>query len=780
MGEQDSIERLSDAIDRIVLEGNSSTDADEELAPLVALAVDLGRAMPPVRANPAFETGLRARLLTNARPSPLERLLRRMGLRHGMDAAPVHGTAAPPRRVWGYAFATAAAAVIVAAALLTFQAGSPDMPGPVAAQPAREQATTAPAAAAQPRIAAAPTAEAGYTQSDQPSNSGEASPERATAALAAPMAAASKAGAAGAAAATAGEGLPALPPLAASSPPASASGMGGAGTDQDAPSRQISFELTVPLPDLAPEAVVYRYEQPARDEGAIEDLAARLGFEPSEMRSIAGAKDFYVVTDPIKGTLEIDGQSGVIIYRSAVTGNKPKVQTPPPSDAVALKAANDWLRNAGLMPAGAGDPEVALPYSQASSKEVTFQPAEPANIVTPNPRASVSVDGDGQVVEAYLLWPQVESTVEYPARPPESAWELLEAGKAEMRFEGEHNRPDLDLTVRVTSIETGYAITYGLDDRPYLQPVVLFRGGSSAAGDARPSPFTGWVPAVADSAISQGNTHYVLATSLPETPAQLSALQPIDDGPTEEWVRQQALRLGLSDEPRLVDEGERRFWEVRDRAGEWVLQVPAGAKAQAGASERWSFGRIGQDLTGLGKAPTGEDAVEIATNFLKNHELYTPDLGPARAEQAAPDGSATIVIFQGNDPWTPAGERGVLSITINGQGQLHRVMSNQRRLKAIDTAPAISPQEALERVQAGEGRLDVPSLPGRAIYSDNAQIEKVELVYQPEMAPGEAQDPATGLPRIRYEPNYAFSGMMEVGESRLQLPFTVSLSAWAH
>ena len=105
------------------------------------------------------------------------------------------------------------------------------------------------------------------------------------------------------------------------------------------------------------------------------------------------------------------------------------------------------------------------------------------------------MDGDGSVTDAYVLWPEVESALEYPARTAESAWSLLEAGKAEVRFEGEHNRPDLDLDVRVTSAETGYAITFAEGGQAYLQPVVVFRGESEGGGESL--PFTAWAPAVA-------------------------------------------------------------------------------------------------------------------------------------------------------------------------------------------------------------------------------------------------------------------------------------------
>jgi hypothetical protein len=290
--------------------------------------------------------------------------------------------------------------------------------------------------------------------------------------------------------------LPALPPLSASHPPVIIGGMGGAPEiDGPAPVRQIVFERAVALPDLGQQVTVYRYRQADSSLEANRIMAANLGFDPEQLRPIVGAEGAYVVSEEGKGYLEIHGPGGAMIYESGDMGRKLGMEPgrPLPTDAEVVAAATRWLAELGLPLPDAGAPEVSVPFP--GIKQVTLRPAEPRNIVTPLPQVRVSVDGAGMVVNAYLLWLEVESELEYPARTAESAWSLLESGRAEMRFEGEHNRPDMDLNIRITAAEMGYAITFASDGQAYLQPVLVFRGESSGGGESL--PFAAWAPAVA-------------------------------------------------------------------------------------------------------------------------------------------------------------------------------------------------------------------------------------------------------------------------------------------
>jgi hypothetical protein len=516
LDDQARIDRLMEAVDRVALEGGSPMVEAEEFAPYLVLAAALKEAMPPVQADPHFESALRARLLAQPGTAWWRRLLawkskprshedanRNVG--RGFHAPSTSAPARASRPAWRYAFA--AAAVVLGGAAVVYQATSPGQSIPMAAQPAPEDTVST---LGQPQAAPAADSEAMLAAAPNGARAGDAGNESQPAPAAAPMAApaadpmaAPPPGdaplAMGAALAPQGPAtLPALPPLAASHPPIIMGGMGGAPEiDGPAPVRQFFFERAAALPDLGQQVTVYRYRQATPSLEANRIMAANLGFNPAELRPIEGAEGAYVVSESDKGYMVINGPGGAVVYHSDDVSIKLGPQPSPAAlpDAQAVEVANRWLAERDLLPPEAGAPEVSLQFPGASVKQVTLRPAEPRNIVTPNPQITVSVDATGVVTDAYLLWPEVESALEYPAGTAESAWELLQAGGAEMRFEGEHNRPDLDLTIRITAAEMGYAITFAPDGQAYLQPVLVFRGQSSGGGETL--PFTAWAPAVA-------------------------------------------------------------------------------------------------------------------------------------------------------------------------------------------------------------------------------------------------------------------------------------------
>ncbi len=735
MNEDAQTERLAEALDRIVLEGGEIGPEEQDLEPFLALAVDLRRAMPPVQANPAFQASLRSQLLATRRRQ----------------------VARQPRPVWVYAGALAAAAMLLVAAYLALGQLSPRQTQDLQAQSgvptvAAVDAPTTPKAP--PRIAAGAITP---------------SPKVAPA-------------------------LPVLPPLSASTPRVMIGGLGGGtvGAIGEEPFKQISFELATQLPSFGPTVTVYRYRLPTPSKQEAQSLAARLGFDPTQLRAIESGDEVvaYVISDQDHGSLEIQTLGGVVNYSSpgmgpAMTQNPP----PPPGDGEAIKAATQWLSGLQLLPAGAVTTQVELPYPMAPIKEVTFRPAQPTNLTGAYPAITVGILADGRMASLHWSWAEEESSLDYPARTAESAWEMVQSGKAEMHFQGEHGAPNFRGTVRITSVEKDYIMTFALDDRPYLQPIVVFRGESIMAGDANPLPFTARVPLVADSDIAREKVSYLLAGPLPAMPSEGVALQraPVQP-PTADWVRELGRKLGLPGEPELPGKssppGMPPTWMMTDAWGQWVLRVSADAKALQGG-DLWSFSRA-EGLDGSStpgeRAPTGDAAIGIAEEFLNSRSLLTPDLGRARTEPAASDGSRSMVIFQGDLQGLPMQDRGVMTVILNGKGEVVNVISNQHAMEVVKRGRLLTPEQALEAIEAGKGTVQIETLFNRTIYSDRAEIERVELVYR-----GVAPAPtaaSSGPPPVepsfpRYEPYYLFSGSMEVGESHKRLPFTTSLPALA-
>lgn len=767
MNEDAQAERLAEAIDRVVLEGGEIEAEEEELRLFLSLAADLQRAMPPVEADPAFRASLRAKLLARPKASRWQRLR----------------ASACPRRPWVYAAGLAAAALLVVAAYLFLGYPSPQRLPSLQAQP--------PAAAPKPATpdASAPAPAAAVAAVPETSSHAFGASPVPQAATEAPSSGSERAIAA------APQALPSLPPLSASFPRFVTGGLGGGfvGGGEE-PAREIRFELAASLPDLGATATVYRYRLPSLDLERVRGLASKLGFDPGQLRPIesAGEVAAYVISEPDKGSLEVQGPGGLINYNYHAKERESQSSAPqaPLEEVRAVEIATQRLSDLQLMPSDAGKPQVEVPFPQAQFRVVTFRPAQPANLLSPQPEVRVSVEAEGTVSSLHWLWPEVESTLSYPARTAESAWKLVESGKAQMHFQGEHARPDFKGRVRITSVEVGHTMTFALDDRPYLQPIVVFQGESILEGDPEARPFTAVVPLVADSGLPRAGISYQLVGSLPSVPVEAAALQRVgDQQPTVEWVRELGRKLGLPGEPRLLGRdgppGAMPSWEMTDPAGEWVLQVNADSKVlQAGWSERWSFGRVESEAgvgSSLQKAPAGEAAIRIAEDFLKGKGLYSPDLGQARVHTASPDGSASLVVFQGNVEGLPIWDGGVLSVFLNARGEVQRVVSNQHPTKEVQRGRILGPEQALEAIRAGKGQIEVPSLTGRTLYSDRAEIERVELVYRIRQEEVRAQGPGpvpSGPPPLRLEPYYLFSGTLEVGESRKRLPFTTSLLAW--
>ena len=577
--------------------------------------------------------------------------------------------------------------------------------------------------------------------------------------------------------------------------PADGLGMGGttsgALSQQPTPHISVQYDEQAPWPTIEPSMPVYRLSATAVTLDEARDIAGRLGFDPAQVQmvggdgapvhySIDGATASFRLSED--GTLEYDDRSG----EEAQSADSL-------SDQELIDAARNWLLVRGLLPAEAGPvlepPQEGLPYLV-----VVFGP--PGAAVAPQSvRIEVGLTHDGEVVHLLRSWPNMEAVV-YPTQSVAQLQQALRDGRGKVEFSpslGDIRLPAATAEARATidSIRLEYLLTYSLDGEQYVQPVIVLTGKASllklsaeglASADRERLLSQSYdvrvtLPVVAEQYQTSFGVSYQLEASLPGAPATAWRYGYPSPTPFDAArVKQLGAKLGFDVEAAPpADQGDRnglpQVYEWRNQEG-YVLRVTDGL--DQGNLEDWTYTKEPSPADAgrrqESKPLPQEQAVALARNWLKQHDLLAPDLGSPVVLFNSPDGAAVGFDLQ-MDGIPAQGLRGMV-VHLTPSGEVGHVAAFWLPTERIEELPLLTPQQALAALQAGQGELtlDAQVLSRDQVHSERARIQSVDLIYR-QVAPA----PGRALPT--FEPFYRFHGMMEVGESQRQVGFTVSLPA---
>jgi hypothetical protein len=259
------------------------------------------------------------------------------------------------------------------------------------------------------------------------------------------------------------------------------------------PRYALSYTRAGHFDGLPTSANVYRLTWPRFTADRVRDLAARLGLSGAITTLGPGA---FEVSDAAGSRLFV--AHGRVFYTRG--GQRPPRLTI--DSAGATEQARRWLISRGLLPADAG-PARGQVLSESALVVVTFLPAAPQPLITPEPAIIVTLDGAGEVFQLDSYWPAATEPSPYPLSTPAAAWEAIERGDAFVDVgllppSGAAQR--LTGQARLSQVTLGYALAAGVDAEAaaYLEPVYIFTGAVQLDGQTTPTALSVYVPALRD------------------------------------------------------------------------------------------------------------------------------------------------------------------------------------------------------------------------------------------------------------------------------------------
>jgi len=687
------------------------------------------------------------------------------------DSVPEEGGATPPA-----AAAETLAAAPTAAEKRASVASEPAEPSiPVPTSAAEAAVESPPATAPTPTSPALPTAIAAVPTPTAP----------ATFALVPlpPVDATEPKSAMAAAPVGAGVGAQAIQP---DSPGTRGRGVATLSTQQSEPTLSVQYEMQAQWPDIPASLPVYKLKPEAETLEAARALAQRLGVDPSLVQTVGGdGAPAYFSADTSAASFQLSADGRLEWEDRTATPSSLAL-----SDADLMAAAQRWLDDRGLRPAGA-TPVLTPADASQPYRLVVFSPAGiPA--LRSELRIEVGILPDGQVVHLWKQWPGVE-VASYPAQSRSQLEKALQEGRGKPRLAPDPGFPrqaEADMKATITAARVDYLLTYTVDGQQYLQPVLVLEGearlGRLKASGLPASQqqqlldqhytLTVSLPLVADQYQTSYHVQFQLAAGLPAVPAE--AARYVFPAPTPVSltdVKALGAKLGLAGEPTLLTEGADPADSVREYRWQgpdgYVLRVPA--DPQPGYLLAWSYGQAQpapapSNVKGQPLAP--EKAAALATEWLRQHQLLSSDLGAAEVIDSSPHGSDVLFPFLLNG--IQVLDENAFTVSLSPAGEIVNVTSFRLPTQPQQQLALLTPAEALAAVQAGQGEisLSVRVLSRDQIQSDQARITSVELVYaRDEVSAGEAEP--------SYVPIYRFAGVMQLVGSQEPVSFTVILPA---
>lgn len=489
------------------------------------------------------------------------------------------------------------------------------------------------------------------------------------------------------------------------------------------------IELAAPLPELPATGQVLRAEV---DHGPawVERVRRNLGLK----ESTKPMWDKMPVLSPVIGHHAgplAQFRSGAWSYQAGASWGEPvpagsRPPDPPAGAEIeedfALESGGAWLKQAGLYPQGDLVTHVWQDPDRRDTALVEWRPG-PDHALTGSgdfPRAAVTVRSSGEVFMARGLWPSGTSPAgEVRLRTAREAWEDVKAGIG-VALGGPSFQWAENPVITVRTVALDRALVRALDNRWYYIPVVAFMGETVDARGAT-QPVHAYVSAVKP---MPGQGGYRLA-------ADLSRVSTVTEAPL--------LTLNRKD----------------DWYQPW--QPPAGIDTFT--------------------IPTDEAVTAATARLIGEAGLDPKKLGAPVIERGPVDLHVTVPwVFNGLPARQTMGDPqwvGALYATFEANGRIRNAtIGRLAPQNAGEPLALLSPQEAWERVKAGEGTVSVRmggTFPNAHFAAHETTIDRVELAYNVTQQVWMNQAPA--------EPAYIFYGRTVVGEQHDEFEMHVIVSA---
>ncbi len=266
---------------------------------------------------------------------------------------------------------------------------------------------------------------------------------------------------------------------------------------------QLEYHLNLSLQQIPQTAAVYLLQPREWTKTDAEKLAKSLG--------ITGA-----VEDQGNGSFRATGNGDLYISNSLVqfiaprggtSNGTPTASQPLPSNDALVQTARGWLIQQNLLGAAIGPGTVVSRDEKQNIAQVQVKPIEPNQLLSAIPSANLTLDGSGNVREAYVRWPAAMPRSTYGLRSAADLWATATAGLGYVEIDDSllpSGSGSLPGQVTITATSIAYTTAGALETKQYLVPLVVFEGQATVAGVDTPIPVKIYVPAVGAQAAPRG------------------------------------------------------------------------------------------------------------------------------------------------------------------------------------------------------------------------------------------------------------------------------------
>jgi hypothetical protein len=265
---------------------------------------------------------------------------------------------------------------------------------------------------------------------------------------------------------------------------------------------QLEYHLNMSLQEIPQQADVYQLQPRDWSQADVENLAKSLG--------ITGD-----VEDQGNGSFKASGNGDLYISRSLVqyiapkggaSGTPTSSQALPSNDAL-VQTARGWLIQQNLLGAAIGPGTVVNRDEKQNVAQVQVKPVEPDQLLSVIPSANVTLDGGGNVLEAYIRWPASMPRSTYGLRSAADLWGDASKGAGYIEIDDSQlptGSNALQGQATITSTSIAYTTAGAPETKQYLVPLVVFEGQATVNGADAPIPIKIYVPAVGAQAAPRG------------------------------------------------------------------------------------------------------------------------------------------------------------------------------------------------------------------------------------------------------------------------------------
>ncbi len=266
---------------------------------------------------------------------------------------------------------------------------------------------------------------------------------------------------------------------------------------------QLQYHLNMSLSEIPQTAPVYQMQPRNWSASDAQKLATSLG--------ITGK-----LQDQGNGSFQASGNGDLYISNSlvqyiapqAVSANgTPTANQPLPANDALVQTARNWLIQQNLLGAAIGPGAVINRDETRNVAQVQFKPVEPNQLLSAIPSANVTLDGAGNILEAYIRWPASMPRSNYGLRTAAQLWADASQGRGYIEIDDSAlpaGSGALTGDATITSTSIAYTTAGAPETKQYLVPLVVFEGQATVSGAKAPIPIKIYVPAVGAQAAPRG------------------------------------------------------------------------------------------------------------------------------------------------------------------------------------------------------------------------------------------------------------------------------------